>query len=215
MTVDRSWLEVMKASKPDAFFPDAPVASTVFIDGQLRMQIPQGMDCWGEFFIGLYKRMIQRYLDMPGVTTLILGFDDHTNSPLAKGPTQAKRRSKCTLPEWNTLRPLPPTIPANYGELLLIRNFKFRVILYIIEQVKKHCTVRHGQRIVIDHQNRPFVAVGEGAVQAEGEIGEGCPAISALEFNIACPLGECDLKWVRYPAWGDMILDAVRPFPNP
>ena len=265
MTVDRSFLEVLKTAQPDAFSTDAPVVNTVFIDGmsilldkplaryvgdtysqvvnsdgevgnllpnnqrqrvsrevvhvlnnplpptgQLRMQIPHGIDDWCAFFECLYRRMIQRYLEMPGVQKLVLAFDDHDHSPLAKGPTQAKRRSRSEVPAWNPLQPLPPMIPANYAQLLFNRSFKQRIIRYVVEQVVKQCKiVRPGQQIIIDYQNRPYVAVGEGEAQSAGAIGEGSPPVSALEYNVTCPLGECDLKWVRYTAWGDMILDAV------
>jgi hypothetical protein len=210
MTIDRTFLENFKTVTPDAFDTAAPSVATVFIDGQLRMQIPQGIETWNEFFEALYRRMIQKFLALDGVTTVVLAFDDHTNSPLAKGPTQAKRRSRSEMPVWSPLQPLPPTVPANYATLLFNRAFKGRVIRYICEQVVLQCKlVRPGQKIVIDYQNRPYVAVGDGAAQSAGEIGEGSPPISALEYNIACPLGESDVKFIRYTSWGDMVLDAV------
>jgi hypothetical protein len=83
------------------------------------------------------------------------------------------------------------------------------VIAYIIEQVKVQCKiVRPGQKLIIDYQGCPYVAVGDGAAQAAGDIGEGSPPISALEYTVKCPLGECDVKWVRYTAWGNMMLEA-------
>lgn len=147
---------------------------------------------------------------MPGVTTVVMGFDDHTHSPLAKGPTQMKRRSRSEVPAWEELRPLPPYIPSNYDKLLFNRNFKGRIIRFVIEQIKLQCRVKNAQqRIIIDYQGLPYVAVGRGAGPAAGVVsGEG-EAEPATEFSVSCLLGECDVKFVRYLAWGDIILDAV------
>jgi hypothetical protein len=174
------------------------------------LQIPQGIECWMEFFNALFRRHVQKYLEMEGVMTVIVGFDDSSESPAAKGPTQAKRRSKCTVPEWNLLCPLPPTVPAEYASLLLRSGFKTRVIRYVIEQVTTQCKiVRPGQKIVIDYKGMPYVAVGEGA--AEPAV-EGSAPISAQEYRIDKKLGECDVKWTRYSNWAGLygyILCAV------
>ncbi|KAJ1466476.1 hypothetical protein T484DRAFT_1756605 [Baffinella frigidus] len=146
---------------------------------------------------------------MDGVKTVILGFDDSTNSPYAKAATQAKRRSRSELMEWHELMPLPQNIPANYGTLLFNRNFKTRVIKYIIEQVTLNSNVNADQRIIIDYMQAPYVAVGIGSGLQGTHVGNGGIPESALEFEIACPLGECDVKWVRYVGMGDLILDAV------
>ncbi|KAJ1466354.1 hypothetical protein T484DRAFT_3633609 [Baffinella frigidus] len=210
MTIDRSFIENFKAITPQAFDTSPPDnVSVVFIDGQLNLQCPEGIHCYFEFFVALYKRMIDRYLAMEDVKTVILGFDDSTNSPFAKAATQAKRRSRCEVVQWSELQPLDNMIPANHATLLFNSNYKTRVIKCIIQQVTEHCKVKHDQRVVIDHMGSPFVAVG---------LGSGCPGThsgasgapeQAIEFEIACPLGECDVKWVRYCPWGDMILDAV------
>jgi hypothetical protein len=121
MTVDRTIIECFKAADPDAFSLDMPDVSTVFIDGQLKMQCPGGIYTWQDFFEALYRRMIQKYLATEGVQVVILAFDNHNESPKAKGPTQSKRCSRATVPNWNVLQPLPPIIPANYAELLLSR----------------------------------------------------------------------------------------------
>jgi hypothetical protein len=136
----------------------------------------------------LFRKMIQRYLAMDSIKTVILAFDDSANSPYAKGPTQAKRRSRSDVVAWSELTPLTPEIPSNYGTMLFNRNFKNRVIKYIVEQTTLQCRVKAGQRIIIDYQNRPYVAVGIGSGRNMDKNDE---PESALEFNVTCALGEC------------------------
>ncbi|KAJ1468578.1 hypothetical protein T484DRAFT_1755046 [Baffinella frigidus] len=210
MTIDRSFIENFKAIAPQAFDTCPPDnVAVVFIDGQLKLQCPEGIHCYFEFFVALYKRMIDRYLAMEDVKTVILGFDDSTNSPFAKAATQAKRRSRCEVVEWSELRPLDNMIPANHATLLFNRNYKTRVIMYIIQQVTEHCKVREDQRIVVDYLSNPYTAVGFGSGCTGTHTGASGAPEQAIEFEVACPLGECDVKRIRYCPWGDMILDAV------
>jgi hypothetical protein len=195
MTIDRSFLENFKALAPDAFDLNIPTdVETVFIDGQLKLQVPAGIYTWDVFFDCLFRKMIQRYLAMDSIKTVILAFDDSGNSPYAKGPTQAKRRSRSDVVVWSELTPLPPEIPANYATMLFNRNFKNRVIKYIVEQTTIQCRVNAGQRIIINYQNRPYVAVGVGSGGGLDENGEG---ETAVEFNVACALGECNTRSSR------------------
>ena len=151
MTICRSFIGTMKATAPKAFSTDPPNVSVVFINGQLKLQIPDGINEWYEFYQALFQRMLDRYLAMDGMKTIILGFDDSANSPAAKAATQAKRRSKFEKIDWSALQPLPPTIPANHGQLLMNRVYKSRVISFIVEQVTMYCKVKPGQRIIIDY----------------------------------------------------------------
>lgn len=210
MTIDRSFIENFKAISPEAFDTRPPEnVPVVFIDGQLKLQCPDGIHDWVQFVQCLYQRMIDRYLSMEGVKTVILGFDDSTNSPFAKAATQAKRRSRAEVVDWHDLMPLPQNIPANYSSLLMNRSFKSRVIKYIIDEVTHNSSVKHDQRIIIDYMSNPYVAVGFGSGRDGTHVGGNGAPETALEFEIACLLGECDVKWVRYAAMGDLILDAV------
>jgi hypothetical protein len=101
-------------------------------------------------------------------------------------------------------------IPPNYNQLLFNRSFKSRVVLYMIEQITRQTRLKFpGQRVIIDHQNNPYVAVGVGSATAAGELGPGSDAVPATEFKVACGLGESDLKWTRYLPFGNIILDAI------
>jgi hypothetical protein len=204
MTIDRSFIENFKALAPNAFDTNIPTdVETVFIDGQLKLQVPAGIYTWDVFFDCLFRKMIQRYLAMDSIKTVILAFDDSANSPYAKGPTQAKRRSRSDVVVWSELTPLTPEIPANYGTMLFNRNFKNRVIKYIVEQTTLQCRVNAGQRIIIDYQNRPYVAVGIGSGRSMDKNNE---PESALEFNVACALGECTATTIPLISLGALLV---------
>ena len=210
MTIDRGWICCFKGLRPTAFSTDPPASvAVVFIDGQLKLQCPEGINDFHEFFVALYKRMLDRYLAMEGVKTIILGFDDSTISPAAKAATQAKRRSKSEKLEWSTLQPLPSMIPANYSILLMNRAFKTRVVQYIIQQVGLFCKVRPDQRIIIDYMGAPYTAVGYGSGRLNTAFGPNGAPTEADHFEITKELAECDNKWTNYIGLGDMILDAV------
>jgi hypothetical protein len=114
------------------------------------------------------------------------------------GPTQAKRKNRSEAVGWKTTTPLPPTIPGNMANLLFNRTFKKKLILHIIEQIKKFSRIaRPGQRIIIDYENNPYVIIGKGAATSTEP---------ATEFEIACGLGESDIKWCRYTSLGSKIL---------
>jgi hypothetical protein len=132
---------------------------------------------------------------MEGVHTVILAFDCYTYSPAAKGPTQAKRKQGSEVPSWTELQRLPNVIPANYSTLLFNRNFKKRVITSVIDQLLVQCrVVRPGQKVIIDYEDNPYVLIGEGASRAATASS---PAVLTTEFEVACGLGESDVKWVR------------------
>ena len=273
MTIESAWIGWWKASN-GAAFADAPPAGidTVFIDGQLNLQCPKGLEEWDAWYACLYENTINRYLDMPGVRTVVMAFDDHLHSPLAKGPTQAARRKNTEHIEWAECLPLPPMIPADYAKLLCNKSFKFRVIGYVINRIEtapivqrgrgRGLHLKEGQRVIIDYQNEPYVAaglppsvrapapaapaasgpatthwpVGEFTVkQDRSDVGKKLRDITTIqeteEAKVAAaaaaaaahpefctgyiipgtvPLGECDVKFVRYLAAGkDIILNAV------
>ena len=193
MTVGREFIFKLKEQAPHAFDARAPAdANCVFVDGQLKLPCPKGMDCWDQFFRCLFRQCIQGYLRMPGVTTVVIGFDDSLHSPLSKGPTQAARREKTQHITWPPCKPLPPTIPANYAQLLMNREFKSRVIAYVIARIEDSCPlVRAGtQRIIIDYQNEPYVAVGSRAAAAPAAA---APAASATAASATAkpPMKRC------------------------
>jgi hypothetical protein len=204
-------MEIYKAATPEAFDSNMPIdAATVFIDLQLRLQLPSGIEDWQQFFDALVGRTISRFLECPSVLTVVASYDDYTHSPLAKGPTQNRRKSRTAVPAWASHQPLPSMIPANYNQLLFNRNFKTRVVLFMIEQITLQTRLKFpNQRVIIDYQQNPYVAVGVGAAKAGGALGPGSEPVEATEFEVKTLLGESDLKWVRYLPLGNMILDAI------
>lgn len=208
MTIDKTFIENWKSKHPAAFSPNFPAdVRTVFLDGQLKLQAPSGIDTWALWFDCLYGRSINRYLRTPGVLNVVLSFDNYDHCPKSKGPTQQKRRSRGEVPDWAELQPLPPVIPYNYDRLLFNRNFKARVVQMVIEMVAAHCKpVVPGQRVVIDYKEHPYT------VQWDTEAHE---LIKVPVGDVPSPrgdLGESDVKFVSYldrRVWGDIVLDAV------
>ena len=198
MTINRGWIEIFKTVSGTAFsknLPDDSSVKTVFIDGQLKLQRASGIETWQKFLDVQFMYNIQRYL-ASGITTLVLAFDDHGYSPAAKGPTQQKRRSRVTAADWHERMPLPSSIPAEYEILLFNRTFKTRVIEFVIESVVKkfHPLLKDGQSIIIDHRGDAMMLHAGGSVTM---------------LVPETPLGESDVKFVRYLHLGDMLLDAV------
>jgi hypothetical protein len=197
MTIDRSWIENYKASSPGAFQTESPDdASVVFIDGQLSLIVNENMVDWSDF-ASIYLRKISRFLAMPNVHTVVLAFDN-SHSPYAKARTQMKRRSRSAPVEWSELMPLPATIPANHASMLFARPYKRMCIRFIIEQVTLHCKTGALQRVIIDYEGLPFTCTGRGSGREGTYTGNNGAGEGATQFEIACELGECDVKWLRY-----------------
>lgn len=81
--------------------------------------------------------------------------------------------------------------------------------MYLIDQIKNIKTINPMQRIIIDWEDAPYVISGNGAAQEAGYNGIGSPAVPGVEFKVKCGLGECDVRWVRYLSWGNLILEAI------
>jgi hypothetical protein len=189
MGIDLSWPREWKRTVPDAFSPKFPDGcSVIFYDGQLKLQMPAGLVSWTNWIHLAFTVGINDYFTRPGVQTIVLAFDDYTYSPLAKGPTQAKRKKASEgVVDWNEYRPLPPNIPANYAKLLFNSAFKRRVVMHIMEQVMD--TVRFqrpGQKLIFDYMDVQYLSFEEPHV------------LRSMHFDK--PLGECDVKVVRYCA---------------
>jgi hypothetical protein len=189
MGIDLSWPREWKRALPEAFSPKFPEGcSVIFYDGQLKLQMPAGLVSWTNWIHLAFTVGINDYFTRPGVETIVLAFDDYAYSPLAKGPTQAKRKKASEgVVDWNEFRPLPPTIPVNYAKLLFNSAFKRRVVMHIMQEVMD--TVRFqrpGQRLIFDYTKVQFLSYEEPHV------------LRSMHFEK--PLGECDVKVVRYCA---------------
>jgi len=199
MTVDRSWMQYFKETCPRAFSTELPSDNsikTVFIDGQLLLQGPGAVKNWQTWLQTNYIRPINRYLARPGIDNVVLAFDDHTFTPLAKGPTQAKRRSRSEVPSWQPHRPLPENIPDNYDTLLFNRDFKARVIQFVVDNALRQVRFSDAaQRLVIDYTEAFFFTRDNRDI--------------ITPIQVKANLGECDVKFVRYLLWGPILLAAV------
>jgi hypothetical protein len=198
MTINRGWIEIFKQTSPRSFtkfLPDGHAVKTVFIDGQLKLQRPNTIDTWQRWLEVQFCCNIRRYL-ASGVETVVLAFDNHSFSPAAKAPTQQKRKSRVIAADWHDRMPLPPSIPAEYERLLYNRVFKTRVIQFVITSVTKTMQplLKEGQSLIIDFCGDPVLLMAGG---------------SSSTIPMSVPLGESDVKFVRYLQMGDMVIDAV------
>ena len=78
----------------------------------------------GIFFACLVGNLIRKYINQPGIVNIVCAYDEYQNSPLAKGPTQNRRKSRGPIAEFAAHQPLPPTINANHNNLLFNRSYK-------------------------------------------------------------------------------------------
>ncbi len=189
MGIDLSWPREWKRAVPGAFSPKFPDGcSVIFYDGQLKLQMPAGLVSWTSWIHLAFTVGINDYFTRPDVESIVLAFDDYAYSPLAKGPTQAKRKkaSEGTV-DWNEYKPLPATIPPNYAKLLFNSAFKRRVVMFIQQEIME--TVRFsrpGQKLIFDYMDVQYLSFEEPHV------------LRRMHFDH--PLGECDVKVVRYSA---------------
>lgn len=204
-------METFKAVSPSAFTNEAPAeVGTVFIDLQLKLQCPDGIYDWVRYFDCLTGNLIRKYVNTPGIVNVICAYDQYTDSPLAKGPTQNRRKNRGPVGTFAQHQPLSAMMPPNHNTLLFNRAYKRKVVHLMIEFIQKTIKVANlEQRIIICWEGNPWVAVGRGAAKRAGEDGPDSPAVPGIEFEVTCGLGECDVRWTRYLAWGDMILEAI------
>jgi hypothetical protein len=198
MGINRGWIEIFKQNSPSSFtkfLPDGNTVKTVFIDGQLKLQRPSCIDTWQRWLDVQFSYNIRKYLTS-GVETIVLAFDNYEFCPSAKAPTQQKRKSRVIMADWHERMALPPTIPAEYEQLLYNRTFKGRVIQFVIDNITKSMQplLKDGQRIIIDYRKDPIVLSAGG---------------TSTVMPICVPLGESDVKFIRYLEMGDMVIDAV------
>jgi hypothetical protein len=214
MTINRGWIEIFKRTSQRSFSTNLPPdhgLKTAFIDGQLKLQRPGDIVLWHHWMQVQFMCNIRRYLryddkdkngdvvdDSDKEMTVVLAFDNHLHSPAAKAPTQQKRKSRVVAAEWDESMKLPGTIPETYERLLYNRTFKAAVITKVIKAVIEEFqpTLKGKQRIIIDYQGDPYIITA---------------GVNSVRHNLhmTVPLGESDVKFVRYLNMGNLLLDAV------
>lgn len=190
MTIDSSFIECFKNEAPHAFTPAPPFhPSAVFCDGQIRLMRPNTADepiqSWDSYVRRQFVYAVQKYLNK-GVECVIIAFDDYNHVPQAKSMTQLKRRRHLPPLQIHVRDPLPPVVPSGQYWMQCIANrvFKGKVIDYVIHQLPQMLQFTGRQHLIIDYHDNPTMFNSE---HPEGEPMQGW-----------APLGEADVKFVRY-----------------
>ena len=192
MTIDSSWAIALKQEAPDAFTEKACFTpDAVFVDLQIRLMQPvlDTTETWDEYLFRVYESYIKRCFNQ--ASTVIVAFDDYSHVPLAKAPTQQKRRRNIPQISFTDRDSLPPVVPRRdqWSQCMANRTFKNRLIHLITHTLGKRAL--HGltpnQTLVIDWTSPPLLFRG-GATEPE-------------PLTSLAALGESDVKFTRY---GDM-----------
>lgn len=196
MTIDSTWVDILKKSVPDAFTLDPPFTpQCVFIDGMLSLMRASHVRTWDQLVELNFCRHIRKYMSM-GATTVVLGFDVYAHVPMAKSITQANRAKVRSSVDFTPGNDLPPNIPDNYEDCMVNRAFKVKVIAKVAENVERALDLPPGKRLVIDYEHYPVVS------ECKFQKGGNHPAVVKYLVEDVPEQGECDIKAWR---WADML----------
>ena len=190
MTIDGAWIQSLKNDVPVAFSPKPPFSpQAVFIDGQIKLCTPllDHTQTWDEYVRRQFLNSIQSYFTKKNVDTVILAFDNYAFVPAAKGMTQAKRRKYLPSADFHSRDSLPPTVPKglDWTVHLSNRDFKARLIDFVIYFTTQHLVLQPGQHLIIDYNSHP----------------KRYDHLKNFEvMDDFTPLGEADIKFTRYTA---------------
>ena len=189
MTIDGSWIVGFKKTVPEAFTPKAGFTPQVVVcDGQIRLMSPYMGDSrtWECYIHNQFETYLQRCFE--NVSTVVLCFDDYNKVPIAKAPTQMKRRRNIPSLDFSDRDALPVLCPDadQWPRFMANRTFKTRLIHLITHTLGQRAlrSLSPNQVLIIDWQH-PVMLFRGGAEQAE----------TITDFS---PLGESDVKFCRY-----------------
>jgi hypothetical protein len=194
MTIKSDWVQLWKKECPNAFRPTLKGRTQcAFIDGQIKLMKSRQVTTWREFIFRQFASSIKSYFAQ-GMNTVVLAFDDYGNVPASKNMTQTKRRRHVPKAEWNPNMTLPVFMPEDWDVKIMNRTFKTKVIQLIIETLPKLIVLIGEQRLIIDYQGHPihYTASSE-----------------PFEDENMAPMGEADVKFTRYCAYGDLLVEAT------
>jgi hypothetical protein len=103
--------------------------------------------------------------------------------------TQANRRKNVAALVFQPRDALPPMVPQGekWNQSISNRVFKGKVIRLVIERLVRTLSLREGQSLIIDYQGHPVRHFGG-------------PQGGSVVLDGFAPLGEADVKFVRYAA---------------
>lgn len=202
MTIDSTWVEILKKNHPSAFTLEPPfIPECVFIDGMLSLMRGKHIRSWDRLVDFNFCRHIRKYMDM-GVTTVIVGFDVYAYVPMAKSITQANRSKAKASVDFTQEMHLPPMIPDNYEDCMGNRTFKVKVIAKVVEEIEGTLNLPTGKRLIIDYQGYPVVT--ERFYKDSDKGKKQRPELHRYLIEDVPEMGECDIKAFR---WADMLGD--------
>ena len=199
MTIDSGWVKILKTSVPGAFTPALPrLASTVFVDGQIKLMKADYIRTWQQFFENQFVYTVEKAFES-GASVVVMGFDDYTYVPVCKNMTQVKRNKSVPNMDFDEHDDLPSTIPENWSGAIRNRTFKIKVIGFVIRNLKLRYKHETRRSVVVDFAGTPEVICGSFVLPALF-TGEGAPLRR----------GECDIKG---PVWlddrGPLLLEST------
>ena len=194
MTIDSEWIKLFKQQDNSAFHKLIPIRPDVaFIDGQIRLQKGKHIQTWTDLINFNFVRTVEKWFKT-GAKTVVLAFDFYDCVTPCKAMTQKNRRKHLPDVNINTHESLPPYIPHEYDQLIMNRTWKTKVINLIIESMPKLLSLKEEQTLIIDwcqHATK-FTANAE--------------PVRDIELP---PLGENDVKAMRYTRYGNMVIDTT------
>ena len=204
MTIDSTWIAAFKEETPEAFTKHIPFQpKAAFCDGQIRLMRghTQGLLTWDDYIWQQFQSHVTRFYRNHSVSVVILAFDDYAHVPEAKCMTQLKRRRHLPKLEILAREPLPPVCPCGqrWEQSIANRVFKAKVIARVVEVLPNLLNLQPGQTLIIDYAGTPI----EYTPNPDGSL-------STKELTHLCPLGEADVKFMRYAdMYKDLLVDSV------
>ena len=211
MTIDSSWLKVLKEQAPQAFCQYCPFRPKVaYIDGMPLLMVSENRASkqWSDYVRSNFAMCILRFFKM-GCEAVVLAFDEYDYVPKAKSITQTNRAKAKAPYEFGDGQNLPCTMPQGFNDKLANRSFKRRVLDMIcntlVQQVSPMPIMENDKALIIDYSSCPirFTSLA-GSVGFENN---GRPEF----MTFLPPLGEADIKFLRWAELykGDIMAHSV------
>ena len=207
MTIHSDWARILHEECPEAFRTETPSSSSMrvgVIDGHLQLMcLSDRFQSWEGFLCGAFLQPIRR-LYRAGCSTVVMCFDSYDHVPVYKSMTQLKRAQPHAPVDFGPSDALPTSIPEGHAAMqhLMNRSFKLRVIEMACARLPG-MVARRG--LLQQGEQRRFILDYKIAVEYTKEA----PDVP-LPLPDLAPLGESDIKYVRYvERFGRALVHAI------
>lgn len=199
MTIDASWIKLMKSQARHAFSKTCPVRPhVVFIDGQINLMKSDKIVTWNAFVLYQFQRKIEAAFRM-GARVVVLGFDNYAHVPRAKNMTQKKRMDSMAAMKFTADQELPASIPINWPSAIKNRVFKTKVIGMVMRSLRGTFANETAGSLVFDFMGSPEVV---GLPMA-------MPRLLQSPLAAELPRGECDIKAFAWQTLGPLLIEST------